>query len=57
LKTSKATASGPGQLQQQLQDETEEECRKRLAQQNMLARANPAMSPSTMSLFQTMAVR
>jgi hypothetical protein len=32
LKTSKATASGPSQLQQQLKDETEEERRKRLAQ-------------------------
>jgi hypothetical protein len=50
---------GAGQLQQQLQDETEEERRRRMLGigarpqpgGTMLQRANPILSPATLSLF------
>jgi hypothetical protein len=45
---------GGAQLADQLKDETEEERKKRLAQQSMIARANPLLSPSTLSMFQAM---
>ena len=52
---------GGMQLQQQLADETEEERRKRLMGMSLrgggpglLSRANPALSPATLSMFGTM---
>ena len=52
---------GGMQLQQQLQDETEEQRRRRLLglqarqpQQGILGRANPILSPATLNMFGTM---